>query len=204
MKKWCWLFCAVVLLTSGGMAADFSLNLHVDYNHGVSDYFDQSVIFLTTEGKTFIETRDNRMGFGFALSVTVPVWKRFSLQPGIAYKYGHQNYEYRQADNDEAEPEKATHFFDLFAWNFSLVYDILRFRGDWNLNALLALGYNRFSADQEMREDERKYWSLRAGLGATFVQIEHFGFQMLCFYEFPLSDSDLTFLGISAGIMVRF
>lgn len=205
MKKWVGFLIIFVSFATLGFSSKYSINFNMDYNYGVSDYFDVSTAFYSTDGKNFRETRDNRMGFGFSLSATIPVMDRLCVVPGISLIFGHQNYEFQEipeAESEEAEVD--TYFFTILSGRVSLLYDLLRFKSNWSLNALLGLNYNNFSPDQGMREEDDTYWSVRAGLGATFFELKRFGFQVLGFYEFPFSGDRFTFIGIQVGINYRF
>ena len=206
MKKWVGFVLVFVLIAAPGFSTKYSINLNMDYNHGISDYFDATTTFYSFDGRNFRETRENRMGFGFSLGASVEVIERLHVSPEISMKFGHQNYEYTEIleTPNEEETELNTFFFTILSGRVSLIYDVFRFKSGWNLNALLALGVNSFSADQGMREEDETYWSVRTGLGATFLELKHFGFRLFGFYEFPLSGDRFTLLGVQAGILYRF
>jgi hypothetical protein len=206
MKKWAGFLIIFVSLATMGFSSKYSINFNLDYNLGVSDYFDTYTTFYSYDGKNFRETSDNRMGFGFSITATIPVMNRLYVVPGFSLKFGHQNYEYQEipAETGDEDADVATYFFTILSGRVSLLYDVLRFTSNWNVNALLGLNINSFSGDQGMREEDDTYLSVRAGLGATFFELKHFGFQILGYYEFPFSGDKFTFLGIQIGINYRF
>ncbi len=205
MRKIAFISIVIVLFSTGIFSSDFSINLNVKYNYGISDFFDESQSFFSYSGKNFVEKRHNHMGFGFNISVSVPVFKNVYVVPGFSLRYGHQDYQYEELTDDiDAESDKDTYFFNIITGELSIIYDIIRFKSDWCINVAAGLTYNRLSADEEMRLDEKTYWGFRPGIGVKFLQLKHFGFQFFLFYDLPF-DSDLfSYLGVNAGIMVRF
>jgi hypothetical protein len=194
----------VALFSTGIFSSNFSINLNVNYNYGVADFFDESQTFFSYSGKNFVEKRQNYMGFGFNISVSVPIINNLFLVPGFSLKFGHQDYRYEElTDNTEAESDKNTYFFNIMSGELDLVYDLFHFKSDWFISLSMGLTYNNLSADDEIRLDEKTYWGFRPGIGVKFLQLKHFGFQFFIFYNLPFDSNFLSYLGMNAGIMIR-
>jgi hypothetical protein len=205
MKKSILVSAAILLFSISVMSADFSLHLNINYNLGISDFFDESQTFLSYSGKNFVEKRNNHMGMGFNIAVSIPVIKRFYIRPGFSIQYGYQDYEFSELNGGtDGESEKNTFFFRIFSGELNVVYDLIRFKDRWNVNLLVGLNYNTFKPGDEMRVNEEKYWSFRTGIGATFVQLKHFGFQIFAYYDIPLNSDLFSYAGGSAGVFYRF
>lgn len=195
----------VWIFYSGVYASDFSVNVNVSYGYGTSDFFDQSQHFLSYSGKNFVETRQNYMGFGFNVSVAVPIIKRLTVLPGFTLKYGYQDYQYQElTDDTDGINDKNTYFFRIVSGELNAIYDVICFKSDWRLSVIAGLTYNHFRADEEMLEEEQKFWGFHAGLGAKFLQLKHFGFQIFVLYEMPFDDGLISYLNTTAGIFYRF
>jgi len=205
MKKLILILTAILFLSISIMSSDFFLHLNINYNNGISDFFDESQTFFSYSGKNFMEKRNNHMGMGFNVGFTIPIIKRLYVRPGFSIQYGYQDYEFSEIDGGtDGESEKNTFFFKLFSGELNVIYDLFRFKDMWNVNLLIGFNYNTFKPDNEMRVDEEKYWSLKTGIGATFIQIKHFGFQIYLYYDIPLKSELFSFAGISAGVFYRF
>lgn len=195
----------VWIFYSGVYASDFSVNINVNYGYGTSDFFDQSQQFLSYSGKNFVETRQNYMGFGFNVSVAVPIIKRLTVLPGFTLKYGYQDYQYQElTDDTDGINDKNTYFFRIVSGELNAIYDVICFKSDWRLSVIAGLTYNHFRADEEMLEEKQKFWGFHAGLGAKFLQLKHFGFQIFVLYEMPFNDGLISYLNTTAGIFYRF
>jgi hypothetical protein len=205
MRKVFLIVVLTVICAAGGYASDFSVNLNVNYNYGVSDFFDESRLFLSYDGQTFVERRHNYLGFGLNVSVTVPIIHKVYVVPGFSIKYGHQDYEYSPVLEDSTvESDKNTFFFKIFSGELNLVYDLLTFKGDWIVQVLAGLTYNQLSADEGMNLEERTYWGFHPGIGLKFLQMKHFGFQLVVFYEIPFDSELFSYVNSYIGIMYRF
>lgn len=205
MKKLIFISAVILFLSFSISALDFSLHFNINYNKGVSDFFDESQNFLSYSGKNFIEKRKNNMGMGFNFCLNIQIINRLHVRPGFSIQYGYQDYEFLEINGGtDGESEKNTFFFKMFSGELNIVYDIIRFRDKWNVNLLVGLNYNTFKPDDEMRIDEEKYWSFRTGVGATFVQLKHFGFQIFVYYDIPFDSELFSFAGASAGVFYKF
>lgn len=204
MRK-CFLSAFVVLLFSIGLfPSTFSINLNVNYNYGLSDFFSESQSFFSYEGKNFLERKQNYMGFGFNIGFSVPLVKNLFVVPGISIHFGHQHYQYEElSDGTEAESEKTNYFFDILSGELDLVYDLFRLKSDWRVSLSVGLTYNRLNADSEIRVDEKTYWGFRPGIGVKFLQLKRFGFQFLVYYNLPFDSELFSFLSMAGGIMIR-
>ena len=60
MKKLIFAVILIFLTASWSFSSGLSANLNINYNHGVSGFFDQSELHLTFSGLNFIENRQNR------------------------------------------------------------------------------------------------------------------------------------------------
>jgi hypothetical protein len=189
----------------GVFASDFSVNLNVNYGYGLSDFFDQSQVILSASGKNFMESRKNYMGFGFNISVAVPIIKHLTVVPGFTLKYGYQDYKYKELpDATDGVDDKSTYFFHISSGELNAVYDVICFKSDWCLSLVLGLIYNHFKADSGMMEEEKKFWGVHAGFGVKFLQLKHFGFQLFSVVEMPLESGLISYLNSYAGIFYRF
>ena len=94
MKKILFITGIILLFTLPHFSSDFSVSLSVNYNHGTSDFFQKSQLFLTYNGLSFIEKKHNQMGMGFNLSVCVPIMKKLYIVPGFNLGIGHQVHEF--------------------------------------------------------------------------------------------------------------
>jgi hypothetical protein len=205
MKKLILISAAILLFSMSITSADFSLHLNINYNNGTSVFFDESQTFLSYSGKNYVEKRKNHMGMGFNVAFSIPVLKRFYIRPGFSIQYGYQDYAFNELNGGtDGESDKNTFFFKIFSGELNVIYDLFRFRDKWNINLLVGLNYNTFNPDDEMRVNEEKYWSFRSGIGATFVQLKHFGFQIYVYYDLPFNADLFSFTGVSAGIFYRF
>ena len=204
MRKCIFITMVIVLFSSGLFSSNFSINLNVNYNYGISDFFDESQTFFTYAGKNFVERRNNYLGFGFNISVSVPVIKDLYVVPGFSLKFGHQDYQYEElTDDTDAESDKNNYFFDLMSGELDIVYDLFHFKSDWRISLSAGLTYNQLNADDEMRVDEKAYWGFRPGIGIKFLQTKRFGFRLFVYYELPFDSEMFSYLGVNAGIMIR-
>jgi hypothetical protein len=193
------------ILATWNFSSDFSVNFNINYNYGVSDFFEESRQFLSYDGKTFVEQKHNYMGFGFNLSVTIPVIERVYVVPGFSIKFGHQDYEYSEIPDDpEIESEKNTFFFHIVSGELNLVYDLLTFRKEWTIQIMAGLTYNQFRADEGMRLEDKTFWGFHPGIGLKFLQMKHFGFQLVVFYDIPFDSEHFSYINTYIGIMYRF
>lgn len=205
MRKLSFILLFTMILTTWNFSSDFSVNMNVNYNYGLSDFFDASQLFLSYEGKNFVERRHNYLGLGFNVSVTIPVIKKLYVVPGFTIRYGYQDYEYRElTDDTEAEPEKNTFFFNIVSGEVNLVYDLLSFKKYWCLQIIAGLTYNQFSADEEMRLEDKNYWGFHPGIGLKFLQMKHFGFKLAVFYDIPFDSEIFSYIYTYVGIIYRF
>lgn len=206
MKKLMLIAILTFSLLSWGVSADLSVNLNINYNHGVGDFFEQSQLPLSFMGMNFIEKKQNKMGLGFNVSVNVPIRKRLYLVPGASMYFGHQQYEYTQTDDwsTGANNVKETHYFKIYSGKLSLQYDLLALKSGWHFSLLFGLNYNHFTADNEMMTNDEKYWGTQTEIMARFLQLEHLGFQTAFFYKKPFSADFASFIGGRAGISYRF
>lgn len=195
----------VCIFYSGVYASDFAVNLNVSYGYGLSDFFDQSQLLLSYEGKNFAETRQNHMGFGFNIGVTIPVINRLTVVPCIGLRYGYQDYQYQElTDDTDGIDDKNTYFFRIVSGELNAIYDVISFKSDWYLSVMLGLTYSHFRADEDMLEDEQKFWGFHAGLGMKLLHLKHFGFQIFAVYETPFDAGLISYLNTFAGILYRF
>jgi hypothetical protein len=205
MRKLFLIVLFTAILASWNFSSDFSVNFNINYNYGASDFFDESQLFLSYDGQTFVERRHNYLGFGFNVSVTIPVVKKVYVVPGFSIKYGHQDYEYSEVPDDaEVESDKNTFFFKIVSGEFNLVYDLLTFKGEWTVQVLAGLTYNQLDADEGMRLEEKAFWGFHPGVGLKFQQMKHFGFQLVVFYEIPFDSELFSYVNSYIGIMYRF
>ncbi|MCK5058948.1 MAG: hypothetical protein KAT34_20040 [Candidatus Aminicenantes bacterium] len=206
MKKLMLIAILTLSLLSWGVSADFSVNLNMNYNHGIADFFEQSQLPLSYMGMNFIEKKQNNMGLGFNLSINVPILKRLYLVPGASMNFGHRQYEYTQVDtwSTGANNVKDTHYFKIYSGELSLQYDLLVLKNGWYFSLLFGLNYNYFTADNEMMMEDEKYWGTQTEVMARFLQLKHLGFQAAFFYRKPFSADFASFIGGRAGIFYRF
>ena len=204
MRKCMLVALGVVLLSAGLFSSNFSVNLNVNYNYGISDFFDESQTFFSYGGNNFVERRQNYLGFGFNISVSVPVVKNLFVVPGFTLKFGYQHYQYEElSDDPDAESDKTNYFFNIRSGELDLVYDLFHFKSDWCISLSAGLTYNNFSGDSEIREDEKTYWGFRPGIGVKFMQIKRFGFQLFIYYDLPFDSELFSYVGMMAGILIR-
>jgi opacity protein-like surface antigen len=205
MRKLSLIVLFTAILATWNFSSDFSVNFNINYNYGVSDFFEESRHFLSYDGKTFVEQKHNYLGFGFNLSVTIPVIERLYVVPGFSMRFGHQNYEYSEIPDDpEIESEKNTFFFHIVSGELNLVYDLLTFKKEWTIQIMAGLTYNQFSADEEMRSEDKTYWGFHPGIGVKFLQMKHFGFQLNVYYDIPFNSELFSYINTYIGIMYRF
>ncbi|MCI0471587.1 MAG: hypothetical protein L0Y73_08020, partial [Candidatus Aminicenantes bacterium] len=79
MKKLILAAIFILLSTAWGLAGNFSVNLNINYNYGISDFFEESKLHLSRSGLNFIETKQNNLGLGFNFSLNIPILKRIYL-----------------------------------------------------------------------------------------------------------------------------
>lgn len=196
----------ILMLPLWGISADFSVNLNINYNHGISDFFEESQLHLSYSGLNFIEKRQNQLGLGFNLSFNIPILKRFYLVPGVCLYFGHQSYEYTQVEvvGTGENDVKNTFYFKLYSGEMNLQYDLLVLKNGWYVSLLLGLNYNYLKADSEMMMDDEKYWGMLSGLSARFLQLKHLGFHVSGYYKIPFDAKFCSFIGAQAGISYRF
>lgn len=199
----------VFLFASWTFASNFSVNLGINYNAGSADFFQESTLHLSYSGLNFVEKKHNQMGFGFNLGFNIPITKRLYIVPGVSMYFGHQQYEYTQVNAtpgqaNAGEDVKDTYYFIIYSGELNLMYDLFVLKNGWHINLVLGLNYNYFKADAEMLLDDEKYWGMQAGLGARFLLLRHFGFQVLGYYRLPFSDERFASVGALAGICYRF
>ena len=72
------------------------------------------------------------------------------------------------------------------------------------MQVLAGLTYNQFSADEEMRLEDKNYWGFHPGIGLKFLQMKHFGFQLVVFYDIPFDSKNFSYINTYVGIMYRF
>jgi hypothetical protein len=205
MRKWAIIFILFPLFCTGIFSSDFSIHFNIGYNHGISDFFEESQLFLSYSGKNFVEKKHNYMGFGFNVSISIPVIKKLYAVPGFTLKYGYQDYQYKEITDDvNAEDEKNSYFFNIISGEFNVIYDVFHFKSDWNISLVMGLTYNHFRADEGMMEEEKQFWGYHPGIGLKFSNLKHFGFQIFFFYELPFDSGLLSYLSTYAGILYRF
>lgn len=206
MKKLTLIAILILSLTSWSISSGFSLNLNINYSHGISDFFEKSQLPLSYSGLNFIETKENHLGLGFNFSLSIPILKKFHLVPGISMYFGHQLYDYSQVgagvtgENDV----NATYYFQLYSGEMNLQYDLLVLKSGWYFSLLAGLNYNYLKTDSEMMMDEEKYWGMLSGVSIRFLQLKHLGFQVSGYYKMPFNSEFYSFIGAQAGISYKF
>ncbi|MCK4763477.1 MAG: hypothetical protein KAW12_14860 [Candidatus Aminicenantes bacterium] len=206
MKKLIFAVILIFLTASWSFSSGLSANLNINYNHGVSSFFDRSELQLTSSGLDFIESRQNRMGLGFTFSVNIPIYKRLYIVPGVSMNFGHQQYAYTQVGANGAgeDDTKNTYYFQLYSGEMSLLYDLLVLKNGWTVNLLLGLNYNSLKIDNETLVENQKYLGMQTAVGAKFQQLKHLGFQFFAYYKMPFAADLLAYVGAQGGISYNF
>lgn len=197
---------AIIILTCSSLilAGNFSLNLNISYNLGVSDFFEKTQQSYFIGGANYLETTDTRMGIGFNVNITIPLIKRLYLVPGFSIDFGHQQYTFVNQDSEDEDSENETRYFHIYSPEVNLLYDLFNLKNGWKLDLLAGLTYNAFKADAGMRRDDTQYWCLQLGIGARFLQLKHLGFQIFGYYRIPFKSELFTYIGSMAGVSYRF
>ncbi len=205
MKKLILAAIFILLSTAWGLAGNFSVNLNINYNYGISDFFEESKLHLSRSGLNFIETKQNNLGLGFNFSLNIPILKRIYLSPGVGMYFGNQQYGYTQTDaGSQGEYDlKDTYYFKHYFGEISLQYDLLVLRNGWSIGLLVGANYNDFKPDSEMRLKESKYWGMQTGIIARFLQLKHLGFQAAGYYKKPFNPDFYSFIGAQAGVFYK-
>lgn len=196
----CFTLCFCLLSFSAGM----SLNLSINYNAGMSDFFNTVESTVSQDGVDFIEKSYNRTGFGFNLSLHLPVYKKFSLAPGAGVVFGHQNYEYFQADGNGEEDVTQNSYFRIYYGELNLLYEFVKFRNGINLNLMFGLNYNMFKADAEMEMADDNFMGMQVGFVGKFFELKHLGVMVSTYYRIPFSGDRFSYLSLQGGLSYRF
>lgn len=209
MKRNILTFALVLLMSLSLFPGDLSVNFNINYNFGTADFFNLKETTVTVDDKNFLDTRDNRMGFGFNLTVNIPVMERLYVVPGIGVVFGRQNYEYIEVD-DQGDPvvsdanEAHEYYFYIYSGELGMMYDLLKFKSGWDISVLGGLTYNLFRPNEKMNLEEENYFGAQFGLGARFFELKHLGVQLFGYYRFPFSADLMAHLGAQFGISYRF
>jgi len=194
----------IVVLALGIHASDFVVNLNIQYNHGLGDFFETQERHLSYSGLNFIEKERNKMGMGFGISLAIPILKRFYLVPGAGMLFGNHRYQYYRADQTSDNDVDRSDYFYLYSAEMGVMYDLLALNNGWRISLLLGLNYNIFKPDAQTMLPEKKFWGFQSGLGARFFQLKHLGFQLWGYYKKAFDDERFTYLTAQSGISYRF
>ena len=181
----------------------FTINLNISYNYGVSDFFDKAQKTYFIGDTNYLETKDNRLGIGFNISLNIPLIKRLYLVPGFSFNFGHQQYTFEARDNAGGELEDETRFFQIYSPELNFLYDLFRLKNGWKINLMLGFNYSTFKADAEMKTINTNFWCLQLGIGARFLEQKHFGFQILTYYKMPFDNDTYAYIGAMTGILFK-
>lgn len=196
---------AVILLIYSSLifGGNFTVNLNISYNYGTSDFFGKTQKIYFIGDSNYLETKDNRLGIGFNISLTIPIIKRVCLVPGFSYNFGHQQYTFESRDTANGELEDETRFFQIYSPEINLLYDLFRLKNGWKINLMLGLNHSTFKADAEMKTINTNFWCLQLGMGARFLEQKHFGFQILAYYKMPFDNDTYAYIGILTGMLFK-
>jgi hypothetical protein len=197
---------AIIVFAMSGLifCENFSVNLNISYNYGTSGFFGKSQQSYFIGGENYLETIDSRMGIGFNVSINIPLVKRLYLVPGFSLNFGHQQYTFANQDDPGANSQNETSYFHIYSPEISLLYDLFNLKNGWKLDLLAGLTYSTFKADAEMKKENTDFWGLQMGVGARFLQLKHFGFQLFGYYRMPFKSDLYGYIGSMAGISYRF
>lgn len=204
MKRAFIIMMLTISLASLAVASDFSLTANISSNWGVSDFFQQSQSALVKDGMNYLENVEKRLGFGFNFSLQIPVMKRLYVVPAFSQVRGHQQYLLKNQDDPEEEPQRSTNYFKITSLELGVLYDLFVLENGWKLDLRCGLNRNKFAGDEDMGIEDKTYWGLQLGVGAKFVHLKHWGFQLLGLYKVPFDSELFSFFSAQFGIIYKF
>jgi hypothetical protein len=193
-----------ISLASLAVASDFSVSVNISSNWGVSDFFQQSQSALVQDGVNYLESVENRLGFGYSFSLNIPVMERLYVVPSLGQIRGHQQYLLENVDDPDDDPEQATSYFKITSFELAVLYDLFVLENGWTLDLRCGLNRNKFVADEEMGIENKNYWGLQLGVGAKFLHLKHWGFQLLGLYKVPFDSELYAFFSAQFGVIYKF
>ncbi len=199
-------FIALCLIVSVGpvIASDFSFSVNITSNWGASDFFQKSQLTLVKDGMNYLESVENRLGFGYSFSLNIPVMKRLFVVPGFSYTLGHQMYLLENQDDPEEIPESTTSYFKFSSLEIGVLYDLFDLNNGWKLDVRCGLNYNRFKVGEKMNAEDQNYWGFQIGVGAKFLELKHLGFQLSGVYRIPFASEFYSFFSGQFGLIYKF
>ncbi len=204
MKRVFFIAILMISLVSLTVASDFSATVNISSNWGVSDFFQQSQLALTQDGVNYLESVENRLGFGYSFALNIPVTERLFVVPGFSRAQGHQQFLLENQDDPAEDPEGSTNYFKIASFEIGVLYDLFDLKNGWKLDLRCGLNYNKFNADEEMTIGDKTYWGLQLGAGAKFLQLKHWGFQLLGLYKIPFDSELYSFFSAQFGVIYNF
>lgn len=185
-------------------SSGFGLVFNVNYNIGISEFFDRTEKLYQTGGFNFLESKRNILGIGFNAGIIIPVTSKLSIIPSLTINFGHQNYEFLRQENVSDSDMKENYSLLMYSGSVRTNYDLFILKNGWRVTILLGANYNAFRADGESGLEETEYWGAEAGIGVKFFQLKNFGFQTFLIYNYPFSEENFRYLTLQAGIIYRF
>lgn len=203
IKRWVLSGTIIFCLTALLPAADISVGFSISRGWGISDFFEDVERTLVSDGRTFVEKEDQQMGYGFSVSLVVPVIGNLAVQPEFSVHIGNKHYEFLEVTGGGTAGGNGTtgeYGFWIRSGGVNLVYSLLKFSGGWNVNCFAGIHSNYFSSDSAARLDIDRFWGFKGGLGFAFRALDHFAFGIRGYINRSFDTPRISYLSTEVGI----
>ena len=205
MKRTFILLIIIALFSLNIYSKGYNLFFGIGYGHGLSDFFEESKTNYNYDGKSFVDTRTNELGFNFVLNLSIPLSEKLSIIPGISMAAGNQGHSYEEITTSQQGESVSEQFsFNLFSGDIVLSYDVLSISKDIVFNVLGGFNYTIFNSDKGMMIEKTKYFGALIGFGIKFLQIDQFDLITNVMYNHAFNKDMPSFIKGQVGLRYKF
>jgi len=194
----------IAIISLPVFSSGFGMVFNINYNIGMSDFFNRSENLYKSGGFNFLESKKNNLGIGFNAGLIIPVNSQLSIIPAFTINFGYQNYEFLKQEGKSDSNVKNNYSLLIYSSGLKANYDIFTMRNGWRISLQLGINYNSFQSDKKSNLKNYKFWGTEAGIGVRFFQLKHFGFQSFLVYKHSFGIEHFKYVAIKAGIIYKF